>query len=730
MMAEETVGVSREAAEKLEIQVDSDQVLKQERQILGKADDDELSALALSGGGIRSASFALGVMQALVSARILKKFDYLSSASGGGYIASSLTWFLRRGLPDGSPAGLDADNFPFGARGKGSRMPNAGIERHRNLLLDYLRQHSHYLTPGKGLDGIALLGFALRNAGISLLLHFGLILLLMIGLIGIGAFQRVDLTYDWSVNFLGLTALFSLLVFALSSLFFALSTALPGRLWGLRYRIRVSSQKLLGLLLKAGAVLLILASIEPVHAWLKHFLAHPIHLAGASTTGGVLIGLVQRHVRSNGKTSVTLAFAASALMLYGLLLGAYALYVEAVKADMLGGLYGFTAVLLVMAWLVNSNYFSLHRMYRDRLMEAFMPDPEKVLHNEWGKAVEADNGQLRDMCSPAVNLRPYHLINCNVVLVNSNTARYQARGGDSFLLSPLFCGSDATGYIQTGEWKVNADKNASLATAMATSGASFNPNTGNSGRGLARSALISGLLSVLNLRLGQWVSNPGRQDLWLQQPNFWTTGLFGRFFGTRHDEGSRMLELTDGGHFDNLAIYELVRRRVKLILLSDAGADPRCSYDDLGNVVERVRVDFATKIRFDDAEFNLDGLPPGTSSALPLVSERYGLSRNGFALGRIEYPDGSIGTLIYIKAAMISNLPADLYSYKLAHQAFPHEPTLDQFFDEVQFEAYRELGYQLTWSMLNQYGDYNSGHWQPLPDGPLGMLAERDNERE
>lgn len=730
MMAEESVGVSRKAAETLEIRVDSDRVVQKERAVLGKPGEEELIALALSGGGIRSASFALGVMQALVCAGIMKKFDYLSSASGGGYIASSLTWFLRQGLPDGRKAGTESGNFPFGIRGKGLRMQDGGTARHSNMLLDYLRQHSRYLTPGKGLDGAALLGFALRNVAVSLLLHFGLVLLLVIGLLWSGAYSKISLTDSVQISVLQGMALLALVVFGVSSLGFAVTTSLPGKLWGLRYRIRLASQKFLGLLLKALAIFLVLASLEPVHVWLKHFLSHPIHLAGVSTTTGMILGLLQRHLRDNGKASVWLAFIASSLVLYGLLLGAYALFAEAYNRAMLTELYLFTAVLLALSAIVNSNYFSIHRMYRDRLMEAFMPDPDKILHNEWGKAVEADNGQLRDMCDPAVNLRPYHLINANVVLVNSNTSRYQARGGDSFLLSPLFCGSDATGYIPTHDWKVNADKSISLATAMATSGASFNPNAGNSGRGITRSSLVSGLLSVLNMRLGQWVSNPGRQNLWFQQPNFITTGLFGSFFGTRHDEHSRMLELTDGGHFDNLALYELIRRQVSLILLSDAGADPRCSFDDLGNVVERVRVDFGVKIRFDDPVFDLDGLHPGSAENMPMVAERYGLSDHAFALARIDYPDGKCGTLIYLKAAMLKNLPADLYSYKVAHPAFPHEPTLDQFFDEVQFEAYRELGYQLTWTMLNQYGRYDAGNWIPLPDGALGLLAERDKERD
>ena len=85
--------------------------------------------------------------------------------------------------------------------------------------------------------------------------------------------------------------------------------------------------------------------------------------------------------------------------------------------------------------------------------------------------------------------------------------------------------------------------------------------------------------------------------------------------------------------------------------------------------------------------------------------ERYGLAQNAFAIGRIEYPDKTEGALVYVKATLVANLPTDLYSYKAANHSFPHEPTSDQFFDEVQFESYRELGYQLTWQMIEAVRD-------------------------
>ena len=99
---------------------------------------------------------------------------------------------------------------------------------------------------------------------------------------------------------------------------------------------------------------------------------------------------------------------------------------------------------LVTGWYVNLNYISIHRYYRDRLMEAFMPCP-----NTDGKpsaAIKANKAKLSDMCRTRA---PYHLINTNVILVNSDDSRWRVRGGDAFLLSPKYCGSTATGWRKT-----------------------------------------------------------------------------------------------------------------------------------------------------------------------------------------------------------------------------------------------------------------------------------------
>ena len=351
-----------------------------------------------------------------------------------------------------------------------------------------------------------------------------------------------------------------------------------------------------------------------------------------------------------------------------------------------------------MARYVNINTFSLHGMYRDRLMETFLPDMDAVKDNNWRLAATADTDMMQDMCQ--VNPRPYHLINTNIVLSDSRETRFRGRGGDSFLITPLFCGSDATGWRRTEHYRqVQGEKGISLATAMAISGAAINPNTGMAGQGPTRNRFVSTLLAILNLRLGFWTSNPHPGKALKLSPNFLSPGLKGGVLGGGLSETRRAIQLSDGGHFENLGIYELIRRKLEVILVTDAGVDPEFNFLDLANAVEKVRVDFGAKIAFDLSGFGLDNLMPG-SEVEDVVAKKYGGAKKPFAVASIHYQDGSKGLLIYVKPSFVKGLPADILGYKTSHEAFPNESTVDQFFDEQQFEAYRELGYCLGKMLL------------------------------
>jgi hypothetical protein len=708
---------------------------------------DVYTAFAISGGGIRSASFALGVMQGLVSANILKKMDYLSTSSGGGYIGSALTWFLRQGINKDRPAGVEPDNFPFGRARVSSEDP-------QNWALNFIRMHGNYLTPTPKLNRASLFGLLLRTSVISLLAYFTLLSTLMLIPMWLGVFKPVTWlpqledtplrfflhNYCWFITLLTMTA------FAIQCLWFAIFSGIGIKSTTLSYDVRTNAQHRLGILLAVIILSFVIGTIPWLHqlsleiilslqmnegyeAWKTHAsnadseitdVSHRLQGIGAaaSTALGSLMGFIQyiRTRRGAGSDNSIIFYIACLLILYGLGFAAFVFNISIAESDTGRWVFfGGGVLAITLGIFVNTNYLGLHRMYRDRLIEAYLPDLEAVEFNKWHKARTADVTPLDHFCQTP-HERPYHLINTNLVLSGSQISKYYSRGGDSFILSPLFSGSEATGWVKTHAWQrkpgdANARSGMSLGSAMAVSGASVNPNAGNSGRGPTRSKLVSTLLSLLNIRLGYWVVNPKCvYERWFK-PNLIYPGLNGSLLGPGLHEDQTIVQLSDGGHFDNLGLYELIRRKVKLIILSDAGADPCYFFDDLGNAVEKVRVDFGVNIRFSD-EYSLDNVQPG--SAQKTCGIAMDLAKHSFAVAAIEYPDSSHGRLIYIKATLIEGLPADVYNYKKSNLAFPHEPTADQFYSEIQIEAYRELGYRLTWDMLNKNGIIDGeGKWQP-----------------
>jgi hypothetical protein len=481
------------------------------------------------------------------------------------------------------------------------------------------------------------------------------------------------------------------------------------------YRTRLRFDRGLGRLLSGIGVALVVGSVPVVsrllEQWLERAWARGAVASVSATLGALLGSVVFRRRRAKGKGPPpalvdTVGVSAGAfLMIYGLLMLTYTAAVSIADSGSVSSIWIVLAAGLGLALLGDLNALGSHRIYRDRLMEAFLPGRFAVAENEWRPAVEAAGAPLHAMCSDATP-GPYHLLNATLITVDSPKSKYRGRGGDSFVMSPLFCGSDATGWRRTSSW---LDGRMTLATAMAISAAAANPNAAVSGRGATRSRMVSTFMALLNLRLGYWAANPDREYpvRWPRLPaNFLYPGLMQGLLGSRVSETSPYVELCDGGDFENLGLYELVRRNVDVVIVADASEDPKCSLDSLADALERIRVDFGVSVTFPDAERDLTGLLPGSAGDDPAAA-RYCFVRRAYAIGKIAYPDsrGELakeGLLVYVKAAMTRGLPGDLLGFKAEHGNFPDEPTADQFFDESHFEAYRELGYRLTRAMLEE----------------------------
>ncbi len=685
---------------------DINKIIEAESLHMEKTPGQKQSGLSISGGGIRSASFAMGVLQALVADDQLKKMDYLSTVSGGGYLGSSLTWFLSRKMDSGKAYGTQADNFPFGRKREGNKHNN------KNAILDFIRQHGNYLIPGHGLSALSLAATALRTMLVSLAIYFALITSVMC--IALAVIPQ-QVLFNYCFDLLKILAVFWVGIAFLYSPYSFFR--------GKKYKLSIAIQRWLGRLINAMIILLVVGSLPFVHDFIPVILqalmpegsrldsmptAAGAGVASISVALGALLALFS-HVKQMQATDKSISawqiVLGVMLLLFGLLYGAF------VAGDYLvtnqpHWILPLTAGSVIFGVLCNVNYFGLNRMYRDRLMETFMPDKSNIDSGCWGPATEANKARVEDMCR-APNQRPYHLINCNIVLSDSDNAKYRGRKGDSFTLSPLYCGSDATGWRKTSDYMHNRFRSGlTLPTAMAISGAAANPNAGVAGQGITTNKFVASLMSLLNLRLGFWANNPKSDRCWLP-PNYIYPGIKGGIsLSSGLNENDPAVELSDGGHFENLAIYELLRRRLDLVIVSDAGADEGFQFSDLANAVERVRVDFGINTIFlDDYPFE-DIIPDSDTAQSTVTRDHYHLAKRCFAIARIEYPKHSaeeirkIGHLIYIKPTLTNGLSPDVLGYKKQNPSFPHQTTLDQFFTEQQFEAYRELGYYLGWQML------------------------------
>jgi hypothetical protein len=201
--------------------------------------------------------------------------------------------------------------------------------------------------------------------------------------------------------------------------------------------------------------------------------------------------------------------------------------------------------------------------------------------------------------------------------------------------------------------------------------------------GYHSSTPVAFLMTVFNVRLGQWLGNPRNPDTSRRStPRLGLWCLINELLGGTNDEASYVY-LSDGGHFDNMGLYELVKRRCGLIVVCDAEADELYGFAGLGNAIRRCRIDLGIDIDLDTS-----GIAPKKPG---------GSSKQHCAIGTIhyEYADRAArsGTIVYFKASMTGDEATDVNNYKKAHASFPHESTIDQWFSESQFESYRQLGY-------------------------------------
>ncbi|WP_157064288.1 hypothetical protein [Methylobacterium tarhaniae] len=344
------------------------------------------------------------------------------------------------------------------------------------------------------------------------------------------------------------------------------------------------------------------------------------------------------------------------------------------KTDMATGAWWLIAAAFVAAALavvLDVNRTTLHPYYRAKLSAAFLLDAEG------GVSPPLKLSAVR----PERTLFP--ILNCALNVPGSKSPAMRGRLSDVFSLTPVSIGSALVGHRPTADWE-KENPELDLAAAMALSGAAASPQMG-----LRTNRLGSFWLTLLNVRLGIWLRRPsphtGEGGKRPDRSRFAGPRLpfLLREFTATANESLEYLHVSDGGHIENLGVYELLRRRCSYILAVDGENDPAMTFHALTNLQRLAYIDFGIVIEADLDDLRLGG---------------DGFTRSHFRLCRIRYPDperpGSFetGYLVYLKLSLTGNEGEFIRRYRFDEPAFPHHPTSDQFFTEAQFEAYRSLG--------------------------------------
>lgn len=415
---------------------------------------------------------------------------------------------------------------------------------------------------------------------------------------------------------------------------------------------------------------------------------------------------------------------------------------------------GLLTVSLLLSHRLGVNAFSLHSLYGNRLVRAYLAASRfyEERRPHWFTGFDPkDNIPMNELwprpgvgaAPPAVGhegAQPHpprllHVVNMALNLVQPSGKRleWQDRKAAPFTVSPLFSGSTVTNYVRSSAYIESPHRQGiSLGAAMTISGAAASPNMG-----CHSSMPLAFVMTLFNVRLGMWMPNPkwpelsGEIDRWpwrRDEPTLGLGALMSEALGLTSAE-SRFLNLSDGGHFDNMALYEMVRRRCGRIVLIDAVEDPDYTYDELLGTLRKIRVDMGIVIEFPE------GLPG------PQDKKRSG---RAVATGHIRYAtadrDAQDGTIVLIKPLLEPEerkaaadpstqkrllLPLDVRRYAeesaRGKVRFPQQPTSDQFFDEAQFESYRMLGLHIAATAFED-GSLDPAIPPATPTAPVPVL--------
>ena len=703
-----------------------------------KQTNSRLVGLALSGGGIRSATVCFGALQAFNKHKFLEKFDYLSTVSGGGFIGSFITALSHYANASDKSSILKKLEHTHGEK--------------ESELCEHLRKYSEYLAP-KGIKdkfripGIMFSGFIVNLISILplLLLVTIFITFFSINVIDNLSLIKINLEHKGEVfhNFSTILRSYNLalswfVILVLSTFSFPMiKKFLPDKFINIALMNKDESSEYGSIALIILIILLLIESQASILFLFDQYLwktqAQPIIYRDINSTIDLSIGdknvnnfiityliiftviliilvskvtsstkqistFIPRIIKQKVKEFLLFVIGPLTLWLLFIILSTFSLnltfddnnpikyflndfrifdlfnylnnminrihfwphewhsvieendfQIKRNDTYVVLFLYFITsmALLFYTKLFIDINETSLHNFYREKLSQAFLLSPKDNQPKE-NLFKYKKNIKLTDLMDTST--LPFLLVNTTINLDRSPKFRRKAQ---SFFFSPLYSGSDATGYCNTFDIQ-KVDKKLDLGAAIAISGAAVAPIMGR----MTVKPLVL-LLALLNVRLGYWLPNP---KLFLKDAinKLKKSKVDFRYFivealGLTHENRDYVF-LTDGGHFDNSGIYQLLKRKCKLIVAIDGEMDIHNSFNALANILRMARIDLGI-----DFEINLNNLK----------TDKFGYSKRHFSIGIVKYSENEKALLIYLKSSLTGDENTYINTYKKSSPDFP-----------------------------------------------------------
>lgn len=741
--------------------------------------------IAVSGGGVRSAAFAFGGLQALQERLGLvhgpRHAHSLSAVSGGSYIAAAVltsiggtlgtptqSWPGRRwdvdeehGTPDGHPVYLDEVPTPgteaahrLYRRLRVGPAPDTGWRtvpaedplRPGSEESDYLRVHARYL---------------LERSTVVTVLRFGMLFLLPVlatlsftVLVGVLARTLADLVSPWLLLGIVLVGGF-LVMLQLSEV--VDSRRRTGALTQRREVAYGDAAAALGLVatLQAGAMLYTAVEV-PLAEWFgtsaPRLVTSVLAVGGLSTAtlGPALVALVRSQLAATpdagsrrsrlGRMLRQLLVALMQLLLLVLVpltvLAAFVVGWLDRPVTLFGtavhpwwAALGVVWLLVVAAALRGDSAISPHTAYRDLLSRAF--SFMRQVREKPDRPGTAGDSRVRVTPRPispplsalARDDIPELLICASVNITEPGVAAAGAHARPIvFSPSLVEITGEPGGRMRTTDYERLIGRPApifrhsfdgSVMSYVALTGAAVAPSMGKFTKFWLRQ-----VMTILNLRLGAWIPNPASPEAFAKADEAglsrWLNRcpglvLWFREFRGRHYVSSRHVYVSDGGHYENLGIVELVRRGCTEIWALDASNDDRGSWRSLAESLNLVSSELGCTVEGDfegfaavaDAEDPTKRLVHATTTDVLVRGMQEKERPEGADPGSDPGLEAYSCVIHVVRLGMTARTSPVIRELGSRYKRFPYDSTLNQLYTAERFDLYRSLGYDSTRAALD-----------------------------